>query len=149
MKSRHFLITDIDEKMIVEETTRKDILGYIDEHLENIEYGNDMSDYAFRILYKDGSTDEVSGNDYDGHKIKRINILSIVVDNPCTSITYGNYRINLGKALRVPKVITFAWNYYYHMRRRFYEYEGPLYKKTQKLSEMKIDNNIIEVTNYE
>lgn len=94
MKSRHFLITDIDEKMIVEETTRKDILGYIDEHLENIEYGNDMSDYAFRILYKDGSTDEVSGNDYDGHKIKRINILSIVVDNPCTSITYGNYSIN-------------------------------------------------------
>lgn len=84
MKSRHFLITDIDEKMIVEETTRKDILGYIDEHLENIEYGNDMSDYAFRILYKDGSTDEVSGNDYDGHKIKRINISSIVVDNPCT-----------------------------------------------------------------
>lgn len=94
MKSRHFLITDIDEKMIVEETTRKDILGYIDEHLENIEYGNDMSDYAFRILYKDGSTDEVSGNDYDGHKIKRINILSIVVDNPYTSMTYGNYRIN-------------------------------------------------------
>ena len=83
MKSRHFLITDIDEKMIVEETTRKDILGYIDEHLEN-----------------------------------RINILSIVVDNPCTSITYGNYRINQ-------------------------------YGVVNPSSEMKIDNNIIEVTNYE
>lgn len=94
MKSRCFVIKDIDEKMYVEETTRKDILGYIDEHLENIESENDMSDYAFRILYKDGSTDAVSGNDYDGHKIKRINILSIVVDNPCTSITYGNYTIN-------------------------------------------------------
>lgn len=94
MKSIRFLITDIDEKKIFEETTRKDILGYIDEYLKNIEYGNDMSDYAFRILYKDGSTDEVSGNDYDGHKIKRINILSVVVDNPGTSITYGNYRID-------------------------------------------------------
>ena len=94
MKSRCFLIADIDTKMIVNETTRKDIIGYIDEHIENIEYGNDMSDYAFRILYKDGSTDEVSGNDYNGHKIKRINILSIVVDNPCTSITYGKYAIN-------------------------------------------------------
>ena len=47
-----------------------------------------------KILYKDGSTDAVCGNDYDGHKIKRINILSIVVDNPCSSITYGNYSIN-------------------------------------------------------
>lgn len=71
MKSRCFLISDIDTKMIVEETTRKDIIGYIEEYLENIEYGNDMSDYAFRILYKDGSTDEVFGNDYNGHKIKK------------------------------------------------------------------------------
>lgn len=118
MKPRHFLIADIDAKIIVEETTRKDILGYIDEHLENIEHGNDMSDYAFRILYKDSSTDGVSGNDYDGHKIKRINILSIVVDNPCTSITHGNYWINQ-------------------------------YGVVNPSSEMEIDNNIIEVTNYE
>jgi hypothetical protein len=118
VKSRCFLIADIDTKMIVEETTRKDIIGYIEEYLENIEYGNDMSDYAFRILYKDGSTDEVFGNDYNGHKIKRINILSIVVDNPCTSITYGNYRINQ-------------------------------YGVVNPSSEMEIDNNIIEVTNYE
>ena len=47
MKSRCFLIADIDTKMIVEETTRKDIIGYIEEYLENIEYGNDMSDYHF------------------------------------------------------------------------------------------------------
>ena len=118
VKSRYFLIKDIDEKIIVEETTLKDIIGYIEEYLENIEYWNDMSDYAFRILYKDGSTDEVSGNDYNGHKIKRINILSIVVDNACTSITYGNYRINQ-------------------------------YGVVNPSSEMEIDNNIIEVTNYE
>lgn len=94
MKLKQFLITDIDEKMIVAETSRKDILGYIDDHIENIALGNDMDDYAFRILYKDGSIDGVPGNDYDGHKIKRINIVSIVVDNPWTSITYGNYRVN-------------------------------------------------------
>ena len=91
-RPRYFLISDINEKMLVVETTRKDILGYIDEHLENIEYRYDMCDYSFRILYKDGSIDNVSGNDYDGHKIKRINILSVVVDNPCNSVTYGNYR---------------------------------------------------------
>lgn len=94
MLVREYLIIDIDTKMVIQETTRKDILGYIDEHLENIKYGNDMSDYAFRILYRDGSEDEVIGNDYDGHKIKRINILAVVVDNPCNSITFGNYEIN-------------------------------------------------------
>ena len=58
-RPRYFLITDINEKMLVVETTRKDILGYIDEHLENIEYGYDMCDYSFRILYKDGSTESI------------------------------------------------------------------------------------------
>ena len=32
--------------------------------------------------------------DYDGHKIRRQNIASIVYDNPCTSIVYGNFAIN-------------------------------------------------------
>lgn len=94
MKRREFLINDINTKMTIEEISRKDALDYIDEHLENIEYGSDMDDYAFRILYKDRSEDSVVGNDYDGHKIKRINIVSIVVDNPCTSMVFGNYEIN-------------------------------------------------------
>lgn len=94
MKRRTFLITDINEQMVVEEITRKDALSYIDEHLENIGYNNDMSDYAFSILYKNGNIDCVAGNDYDGHKITRINIESIVIDNPCTSMVYGNYKIN-------------------------------------------------------
>lgn len=38
--------------------------------------------------------DYVAGNDYDGHKITRINIESIVIDNPCISMVYGNYEIN-------------------------------------------------------
>lgn len=94
MKRRAFLITDINEQIVVEEITRKDALSYIDEHLENIGYNNDMSDYAFRILYKNGDIDCVAGNDYDGHKISRINIESIAIDNPCTSMVYGNYQIN-------------------------------------------------------
>ena len=118
MKRRTFLINDINEQMVVEETTRKDALSYIDEHLENIGYNNDMSDYAFRILYKNGNIDYVAGNDYDGHKITRINIESIVIDNPCTSMVYGNYEINQ-------------------------------YGVVTPSSEMKIDNNIIDVTNYE
>ncbi|WP_302969482.1 hypothetical protein [Megamonas funiformis] len=80
--------------MTVEEILRKDALSYIDEHIENIEFDNDMSDYSFRILYKNGNMDSVVGNDYDGHKIARINIESIVIDNPCTSMVYGNYNIN-------------------------------------------------------
>ena len=94
MKIRTFLINDINEQMVVEEITRKDALSYIDEHLENIGYNNDMSDYAFCILYKNGNIDCVVGNDYDSHKITRINIESIVIDNPCTSMVYGNYKIN-------------------------------------------------------
>lgn len=91
---KKFLISDINEKIIVEETTRKDVLGYIDEYLGNIEYGIAVSDFSIKILYKDGSSDSVAGNDYDNHKIKRINILSAVIDNPCTSIVFGNYEVN-------------------------------------------------------
>lgn len=94
LKLRRFLISDINTEMFIQETTRKDILGYIDEHIENIAYGCDMSDHAIHILYKDGSVDVVAGNDYDGHKIKRINIISAVVDDACISSTYGNYEIN-------------------------------------------------------
>ena len=80
--------------MTVEYISRKEALSYIDEYIENIEFGNDMSDYSFSILYKNGNIDNVVGNDYDGHKIARINIVSIVIDNPCTSMVYGNYNIN-------------------------------------------------------
>lgn len=118
MKRRAFLITDINEQMAVEEITRKDALSHIDEYLENIGCNNDMSDYAFYILYKNGNIDYVAGNGYDGHKIARINIESIVIDNPCTPMVYGNYSINQ-------------------------------YGVVNPSSEMEIDNNIMEVANYE
>lgn len=91
---KEYLIKDIDCTILVEFLPRKELLGYIDEHIENIEYGFDMEDFAFSILYKDGSEDSVVGNDYDGHKIKRQNIESIVIDNPASSMVYGNYEIN-------------------------------------------------------
>lgn len=35
---RTFLIKDINYKIVVEPTTRKNILSYLDEYLENLEY---------------------------------------------------------------------------------------------------------------
>ena len=35
---RTFLIKDIDYKIVVEPSTRKEILFYLDEYLENLEY---------------------------------------------------------------------------------------------------------------
>ena len=89
-----FLIKDIDCEMIVEEVSRKEVLGWMNEYIENLVYDwFDGSDQAFLILYKDGTTDYIS-EDYDGHKIRRTNIASIVYDNPCTSMVFGNYAIN-------------------------------------------------------
>lgn len=94
MTRRNFHIEDVDCTVMVELTTRKDILGYVDELIENIEYGYDMVDYACTILYNDGSYDYINENDYDGHHVKRTNIASIVYDNPCTSIVFGNFELN-------------------------------------------------------
>lgn len=50
----------------------------MDEYLENLpdEWFDGMND-CFYILYKDGTYDCIN-EEYDGHKIKRINIASIV-----------------------------------------------------------------------
>ena len=94
MKTKTFLIKDLDCEMIIEETTRKEILNYMEEYIENLSYyWFDGSDMSFDILYKDGSVDSVDIF-YDGHKIRKQNIQAIVYDNPCTSITFGNYSIN-------------------------------------------------------
>lgn len=94
-KVKTYLIKDLDCELVVEETTRKEILSYIDEYVENLELGNDMSDYAFHILYSDGSSISIVDNDYiDTYKVKRQNIISAVFDNPCTSMVFGPYAIN-------------------------------------------------------
>jgi hypothetical protein len=94
VKTKIYLIKDIDCEIIVEETTRKELLSYLDEYIENLESGFDMSDFAFHILYNTGDTVSIVDNDYDGQPIRRQNILSMVYDNPSTSITYGAYAIN-------------------------------------------------------
>lgn len=95
VKLRKYHIIDLDCDIEVEETTRKEILSYLDEYLENLEYGYDMSDFAFHILYTNGNTVSIVDNDYtDAHQIRRQNILSMVYDNPSTSMTFGPYSIN-------------------------------------------------------
>ena len=94
MKTRTFLIKNIDCEMIVEETTRKEVLEWMDDYIENSVYDwFDGSDQAFLILYKDGTSDFIN-EEYDGHKVRRTNIASIIYDNPCTSMVFGNYEIN-------------------------------------------------------
>ena len=87
-------IKDIDTDIIVEETTRKEVLGYLEEYLDNLPYDwFDPSDEVFHILYSNGSFDSIDQN-YDGHKIAKTGIVAMVYDNPSTSITFGPYEIN-------------------------------------------------------
>ena len=95
MKTRTFLIKDIDCEIEVEVAkTRKEVLDWLDEYVENLEYDwFDGSDDSFAILYKDGSEDAIN-EEYNGHKIKRNNIASIVYTNACTDIIFGNFEMN-------------------------------------------------------
>lgn len=93
-KDRRFLVKDIDTEILVEVVNRKEVFDWLDEYLENLPYDwFDGSDNCFHILYKDGTYDYIN-EEYDGHKIRKQNIVSIVYDNPCTSIVYGNFEVN-------------------------------------------------------
>ena len=75
-------------------TTRKDVLDYMDEYIENLENEwFDATDESFEIIYKDGTSTYI-GSDYEGEKIRRNNIKSILYNNPCDYIVYGEYEIN-------------------------------------------------------
>ena len=94
-KTRTFRIKDIDCKSIVEiVNTQREALSWMDEYLENLPYDwFEASDDTFEILYKDGTADYIN-EEYDGHKIRRNNIASIVYNNACTAIVYGGFKIN-------------------------------------------------------
>ena len=93
-KRKTYHIVDIDCDIIVEETTRKEVFSYMDEYIENFQNEwFDASDESFHILYADGTYDDIDQN-YDGHRIRKQNIISMVYDNPGTSIVYGPYEIN-------------------------------------------------------
>lgn len=75
-------------------TTRKDVLDYLDEYIENFENEwFDPTDESFEIIYKDGSTEYIN-SDYEGQKIRRNNIKSMLYNNPCDYIVYGEYEMN-------------------------------------------------------
>lgn len=75
-------------------TTRKDVLDYADEYIENLDNEwFDATDETFEIIYKDGSTEYIDSN-YEGQKIRRNNIKSILYNNPCGYIVYGEYEMN-------------------------------------------------------
>ena len=92
---RHFMIQDINCISIVEIFSRsKDIFDWLDDYIENLHYEwFESSDESFSILYKDGTQDYIDEN-YDGHKIKKQNIQSMIYNNPCTSMVYGAFEIN-------------------------------------------------------
>lgn len=94
-KDRKFLVEDIACEILVEvASTQKEVFGWMDQYVENFENDwFDASDESFTILYRDGTTDYID-IDYDGHKIKRKNIASIVYNNPSSYIIYGNFEIN-------------------------------------------------------
>ena len=94
IKRKTYHIIDLDIDIVVEETTRKEIFSWLDEYLENFQYSwFNPSDDVFHILYSDGSSDSIDQN-YDGHHVRKQNIISMVYDNASTSIVFGPYEIN-------------------------------------------------------
>lgn len=95
VKERVFRIEDLDCYIAIEIVNRqKDIFDFIDDYIENLSYDwFDGSDDSFQIVYKDG-TEEYIDEEYDGHKIRRNNILSMVYNNACDSVVYGGFEIN-------------------------------------------------------
>ena len=95
VKERIFRIEDIDAEAMVEVVNRqKDIFDFLDDYMDN--FNEDFfcaEDDSFEILYKDGKTEYIS-SDWDGHKVRRNNILSMVYNNACTAVVYGNFEIN-------------------------------------------------------
>lgn len=104
--NRYFYMEDIDCVVTVEYASRKELLELLGNHIEcckrhgeMVANGNpdakfwDCSEEVFMILYKDGTTDYIDG-DYDGHKIRRQHIASIVECNSSTYMVYGNFEMN-------------------------------------------------------
>ena len=91
---KHY-IADVDCTIEVEiMTTIKDVFDWLNQYIENLKYDwFDATDESFQILYKDGTTDYIDSF-YDGHKIRRQNIKSMVYSNTEDYIVYGNYEIN-------------------------------------------------------
>lgn len=88
-------IADLDCIIEIEVmTSTKDIFDWLNQYIENLAYDwFDATDESFEILYKDGTSDYIA-SDYDGHKIRKQGIKSMLYNNPCTYMVYGEYEIN-------------------------------------------------------
>lgn len=108
---RKFRIEDIDCVSIVEVVNKqKDILDVVDEFIENLQYDFfDPSDDSFAILYKDGTMDFIDAC-YDGHKVRRNNIVSMVYNNACSAVVYGGFEINEYGVVTVSEQVVIAEN---------------------------------------
>ena len=102
--TKKFYIEDVDCTFEVIETTRKEVLSYIDMIIDNIRmkeeiaknggFDNiDVSDMVGYILYKDG-TSEYIDESFDGHKIRRTNIQSAMYEDGWETRTFGEYEVN-------------------------------------------------------
>ena len=92
---RRYFYNLIDEYIItIYQTTRKDLLGYIDEFIENLEYGYDMSDFSYSILYDNGDNVFLSEDWYEGEKLRRTHIVSIVGTNPEEDVVFGSFELS-------------------------------------------------------
>ena len=91
---RTFLIKDMDCKIVCEMDSRKHLLGFLSDYVDSFEYEwFDPSDDSYEILYDDGTYDFID-EEYDGHKIRKQHIASIVYSNPNTYVIYGNFEMN-------------------------------------------------------
>ena len=95
-KDRYFYIKDVECTTTISYTTRKELLGLLDNIINNrydtFEFMEDEG-ACFHIIYKDG-TDDIVNMFYDGHKIKRINIASIVYTDATENLVYGNFEVS-------------------------------------------------------
>lgn len=88
-RERNFHIADIDCIITIEiAKAQKEVFAWLDDSIDLV-----SEDDCFEILYKDGSVDIID-SDYDGHRIRRNNIASMVYSNPSTYIVYGNFEMN-------------------------------------------------------
>lgn len=91
---RRYFYNLIDEYVItIYQTTRKDLLDQMDEFIENLGYGYDMSDFSYSILYDNGDNVFLAENWYEGEKIRRTHIVSIVETNGEEDEVYGPFEL--------------------------------------------------------
>ena len=91
---RLFRIDDIDCTVLVERASRKELLRDLGWFIDNVVNDDcDMDGENYEILYDDGTVDYID-QEYDGHKIRKQHIISIVNSNPCTYIVFGNFEMN-------------------------------------------------------